>query len=63
MAAPVTDAQDTQTPDTVRTEVDGTVARIVLTAARRRNPLSVTTMRGVTAALRGVAAPRASAPS
>lgn len=56
MAAPVTDTQDTQVPDTVRAEVDGTTARVVLTAARRRNPLSVTTMRRVTAALREVAA-------
>ena len=56
MAAPVTDAQDTHVPDTVRAEIDGTVARVVLTAARRRNPLSITTMRAVTAALREVGA-------
>lgn len=55
MAAPVTDAQDTHVPDTVRAEIDGTIARVVLTAARRRNPLSITTMRAVTAALREVA--------
>lgn len=49
MAAPVTQDQDT-----VRVEVDGPTARVVLTAARRRNPLSVTTMRAVTAGLREV---------
>jgi enoyl-CoA hydratase/carnithine racemase len=51
MAAPVTQEQDT-----VRVEVDGPVARVVLTAARRRNPLSVKTMRAVTAGLREVSA-------
>jgi enoyl-CoA hydratase/carnithine racemase len=51
MVAPVTQEQDT-----VRVEVDGATARVVLTAARRRNPLSVATMRAVTAGLREVSA-------
>lgn len=55
MATPVT-SQPTTTDsgDTVRTEVGGAVARVVLSAARRRNPLSVATMRAVTAGLREV---------
>jgi enoyl-CoA hydratase/carnithine racemase len=56
MATPVTTQPATTPPsgDTVRTEVDGVLARVVLTAARRRNPLSVATMRAVTAGLREV---------
>ena len=57
MATPVTTQQSTEpAADTVRTEVDGVVGRVVLTAARRRNPLSVATMRAVTAGLREVSA-------
>src|SRR3978361_1278848 len=53
MATPVTTPPATEpaAADAVRTEIDGVVGRVVLTAARRRNPLSVATMRAVTAGL------------
>ena len=58
MATPVTTQPATEpaAADAVRTEVDGVVGQVVLTAARRRNPLSVATMRAVTAGLRDVSA-------
>lgn len=45
---------DQQTVTAVRTSVEGGVGVVTLADARRRNPLSVSTMRAVTAALRGL---------
>ncbi len=45
-----------QTATAVRTSVEGTVGVVTLADARRRNPLSVATMRALTAALRALSA-------